>query len=110
MNGRYILDGHIPIPEDDLMKWAHWMEVGNRIVRKDTANVKLDGKNVGQVKVSTIFLGLDHSFKEGAEPVLFETMIFGGKYDQEMDRCSTWEAAEKMHEKMMEKVKGTRFH
>jgi hypothetical protein len=32
-------------------------------------------------------------------------MIFGGPLDQECDRCSTWEAAEKMHEKMMERVR-----
>ncbi len=104
MNDKYILDGKLPVIEPDLMKWAKWFETADRIVRKDTATVKLDGDPVGEVRVSTVFLGLDHSFGSGP-PLLFETMVFGGALDQEQDRCSTWEAAEKMHELMCERVK-----
>ena len=100
----YILNGHEAIEEPDIIKWAQWFEGANRIVNKSTANVTFKGEKVGQVKVSTVFLGIDHSFGDG-EPLLFETMVFGGKLDEEMDRCSTWEAAEKMHELMCEKVK-----
>ena len=32
--------------------------------------------------MSTVFLGLDYSFVDDAPPILFETMIFGGEYDQ----------------------------
>lgn len=104
MNDRYILDGHTPVQEPDLMKWSGWYEKANRRVRQSTATVKLDGKNVGEVRVSTVFLGLDHSFGDG-EPMLFETLVFGGPLDGEMDRCSTWEGAEKMHDLMCERVK-----
>ena len=52
---------------------------------------------IGEAKVSTVFLGLDHNFM-GGEPVLFETMIFGGKHGGYQKRCSTWEMAEKMHQ------------
>ena len=104
MTDRYILDGKQPVAEPDLMKWCEWMQTASRTVRSDTATVKFAGKPVGEVRVSTVFLGLDHSFGEG-EPLLFETMVFGGPLDQEMDRCSTWEAAEKMHELMCERVK-----
>ena len=100
----YILDGHKAIEEPDIIKWARWYETANRRVANDIATVTLDGKNIGQISISTVFLGIDHSFGEG-EPLLFETMVFGGKMDQEMDRCSTWEGAEKMHELMCEKVK-----
>ena len=100
----YILDGHTPVKEPDLMKWVKWFETANRIVKKDTADVTFNGEKVGKIDISTVFLSTDHSFG-GGEPVLFETMVFGGKLDQEMDRCSTWEAAEKMHELMCEKVK-----
>ena len=102
---KYILEGHTPVPEADLLKWGKWMETSNRIVKKDIATVKFEGDNLGEVRVSTVFLGLNHSFLEEAEPLLFETMVFGGPLDQEMDRCSTWEGAEKMHELMCEKVK-----
>jgi hypothetical protein len=102
----YILDGHKAVEEPDVIKWAKWFEKGNRTVNKTTADVSLDGEKVGQVRISTVFLGIDHSF-DGGEPLLFETMVFGGKLDQEMDRCETWEAAEKMHELMCERVKGS---
>jgi hypothetical protein len=44
----------------------------------------------GDVEVSTIFLFLDHSFMSG-EPILFETMIFGGENDGYQMRYSTYE-------------------
>ena len=104
MGSKYILDGKTPVAENDAMKWAVWFENANRIVRKDTATVKLAGRAIGEVRVSTVFLGLDHSLGVGP-PMLFETMVFGGALDQEQDRCSTWEAAEEMHELMCERVK-----
>jgi len=64
---KYILMGKTPIVCNDLMKWAKWMEIKKRIVKQE---------KVGRYRVSTIFLGLDHSFMDGAEPLLFETMIF----------------------------------
>lgn len=102
----YILDGHNVVEEPNILKWATWFEGANRTVNKTTADVSLHGEKLGQISISTVFLGIDHSFGEG-EPLLFETMVFGGKLDQEMDRCETWEAAEKMHELMCEKVKGS---
>lgn len=104
MGDKYVLSGHDAIVEPDLMKWAKWFETANRTVRKDTAKITLDGEPVGNVDVSTVFLGLDRSFGQG-KPLLFETMVFGGPLDQECERCSSWEAAEKMHEKMCERVK-----
>ena len=100
----WILDGKVPVAEPDLIKWGEWMQKNSRAVRKSTATVKLNGQPIGEVRVSTVFLGLDHSFGVGP-PLLFETMVFGGPLDEEQDRCSTWEAAEKMHELMCERVK-----
>jgi hypothetical protein len=56
------------------------------------------------VRVSTVFLGLDHSFGTGP-PLLFETMVFGGPMDQEQGRCTTWEEAESLHATMVARVK-----
>jgi hypothetical protein len=41
---------------------------------------------------------MDHQFGDGA-PLLFETMIFGGIWDEKeyQERCSTWDEAEEMH-------------
>ncbi|MCJ7828738.1 MAG: hypothetical protein MUP81_03235 [Dehalococcoidia bacterium] len=93
---KYILDGHRPIIEKDLLTWGKWIE---------TADRKVARTEIGQVKISTVFLGLDHQFGEG-EPLLFETMVFGGKYDQEQERYSTWDEAEKGHKKWVKKVEG----
>lgn len=89
MNGQYILNGKTPVECNDLMEWAKQMEGKNRIVEQS---------QLGDVKVSTVFLGLDHSFGDG-EPLLFETMIFGGEHDQYQDRYSTWDEAVEGHKK-----------
>jgi hypothetical protein len=52
----------------------------------------------GKTLVSTVFLGLDHNYEDNGEPILFETMIFGGKHDQYQTRCSTWDEAIIQHE------------
>ncbi|MCK5605070.1 hypothetical protein KAR91_24485 [Candidatus Pacearchaeota archaeon] len=110
----YILDGHTPVKEPDLLKWAEWFEKANRTVKRSRIEVSITNERVGVskklgfIEVSTVFLGIDHSFT-GGKPLLFETMVFGGELDQEMDRCSTWEAAEKMHEAMCYKVKSQTF-
>lgn len=44
------------------------------------------------VIVSTVFLVLDHNFYEGP-PILFETMVFNGPYDQTQVRYETWDEA-----------------
>lgn len=105
MNDFYILINK-QIQTATMMEWAQWMASPNRNrVKSSTLEVSLGGKRVGEIRISTVFLGLDHSFTPGAEPILFETMIFGGALDQEMDRCCTYEAAIKMHELMIERVK-----
>lgn len=66
MNGQYILIGQTPVACPDLLEWARWFEDADRRVFET---------HVGPYWVSTVFLGLDHSFGHGP-PVLFETMIF----------------------------------
>jgi hypothetical protein len=85
--GKYILDGHEPVEEPDLMRWAEWMEANDRQIRLTVQ---------GDVWVSTIFLGLDHNWDEGP-PLLFETMVFGLTGDEYQERYSTWAEAEQGH-------------
>lgn len=83
----YILVGRTPVAVD-LMTWAVAMnDRGNRI-----ASTQLTRK----CWVSTIFLGLDHNFS-GGEPILFETMIFGGPLDGEQWRYHTYDEAKRGH-------------
>jgi hypothetical protein len=88
-HGKYILDGHTPVEATSLLEWAEWTEK-NREARRVAIDM------IDNVKVSTVFLGLDHNWGDGP-PILFETMIFGGPSDGFQDRCSTWEEAEAMH-------------
>lgn len=95
MSDKYILDGHTPVECDDLMKWGQWMGSADRHVNTTM---------VGDVKVSTVFLGLDHSFGDDGPPILFETMIFGGEHDEYQDRYATWDEAVDGHKKAVDMV------
>lgn len=89
----YILDGKEPKPVG-VSEWERWFAKNRekRIVRKDD----IDG-----VRVSTVFLGIDHGGMRGS-PLLFETMIFGGPHDEYQVRYSTWDEAEEGHFKACE--------
>lgn len=91
----YILEGRETRPAANLQEWTNWFD-GETQVAKDTQE---------EVQISTVFLGLDHSFTGGI-PMLFETLVFGGKHDGEMKRYSTWRAAESGHWDMCRKVFG----
>ena len=96
---KYILKGHEPVICNSLMTWSSWFETANRHV---------DFTIIDDVKISTVFLGLDHNYFNKGNPILFETMIFGGKFDEYQDRCSTWEQAEKMHLRAVIKVENNK--
>jgi len=74
-----------------------WYETANRTVQLD---------QIGDAKVSTVFLGLDHGFSRATDPVLWETMIFGGPHDGYQDRCSTFAEAVEMHRKAVRVANG----
>lgn len=40
-------------------------------------------------RVSTVWLGIDHSFTPDGPPLIFETMVFGGPMDMYTRRYST---------------------
>jgi hypothetical protein len=94
MADKYILDEQHNAVPCDLMTWARWFEKGNRVVAKTA----LPG-----CEVSTVFLGLDHRFGSDGPPIIFETMVFGGPFDQQGERYSTWAEAEAGHARWVEK-------
>lgn len=67
MSGKKFILEHGEPKEVGLMEWADWFQTANRVVSQDT---------VGEIMVSTVFLGLDHQWGDGP-PLLFETMFFG---------------------------------
>ena len=56
-----------------------------------------------EVRVSTIFLGLDHRWGDGP-PLLFETMVFRAGEAVEQERYSTYHDAEQGHEAMVARM------
>lgn len=88
----YILDARgEPVTESDVIKWAQWFEKAERHVGNDW---------IGEQRVSTVFLGLDHSFHEGI-PILWETMVFNGPLNFYQRRCGgSREQAEAMHKEV----------
>jgi hypothetical protein len=90
----YILVDRLPVAVDR-MTWAYWMQ---------TADWKVAVDSIGHVRVSTVFLGLDHNF-HGGEPILFETMIFGGPLNGEQWRYATYAEAERGHAEAVTQVR-----
>lgn len=83
----YILEGKTPKPVEDILQWARWFETADRHVEKTM---------VEDIRVSNVFLGIDHGWSSEV-PILFETMIFGGAHNDFQQRYATWEDAESGH-------------
>ncbi len=94
----YNLKDGVPVPVS-FAEWAFHSDDGEgwRVARTDLG---------GGVFVSTVFLGMDHNLFGGGEPILYETMVFGGLLDSEMERYATKEQAQVGHESMVNLVKG----
>jgi hypothetical protein len=95
---KYILnDAGEAEPCTDLHAWAVWFETADRVVKKTRLG--------GDVKVSTVFLSLDHSFGAltggKSVPILWETMIFGGPHDGYQARYTSRTAAIRHHETLV---------
>jgi hypothetical protein len=68
---------------------------------------RLFSTEIGQSRISTVFLSMDHSLAGligDGSPVLFETMVFGGEYDDYQERYHTYDEAEEGHNRIVEMV------
>jgi len=90
----YILEGKSPKPVS-LLTWAQWYETADRQIKHDT---------VGEIVISTLFIGLNRNWNQDGPPLLFETMVFGGEFDGELHRYSTYGEAEAGHDTIYQKV------
>ena len=86
------------VHEPDVLKWAKWHEEYRNTRRR------IGRDSVGESDVSTVFLGLDHSF--GGEPqIWFETLIFGGPHADWMERYATYDEAKRGHERVVARLR-----
>jgi hypothetical protein len=102
----YALVNRTPMPVDNPIAWAE--EMARREMTKRRTGVdpwRVDETSVGSAWISTVFIGLDHRFSEDGPPILFETMIFGGRLDNFQNRCCTWDEAEAMHAEAVQLVR-----
>ena len=100
-------ENHNPVPTD-INGAAEMYENGKAF--ESARRVGLT--NIRKVRVSTVFLGIDHQFGDGP-PLLFETMVFpknenakmGLWHDLDQERYSTWDEAEAGHARMVERAR-----
>jgi hypothetical protein len=100
----YILNGHTPVPAKSAEEWARWFQIRDRKVAESEAN---------GLRVSTVFLGLDHRFGPVGAPILFETMVFPkyGYGELYCERYCTWDEAEAGHKSVVDRIqKGETFN
>jgi len=83
----YILNKREAVKVKSIEIWIQQFELKNRVVEKTT---------IGDIEISTVFLGIDHSFEDG-QPLIFETMISGLPNEEYCRRYSTWIEAERGH-------------
>ena len=81
----------------DAYKWRD--EDGKKRWKVGDTNIK-DGKET--INISTVFLTINHSWGPNEEPILFETMIFGGKHDQWQERYTTHAESKKGHKEAVQ--------
>lgn len=81
----YILadDGATPI-RVSVREWARWFEADREAGEAERRRVGWRTYGDGTVRVSTVFLGLDHDFLGTGPPILWETMIFWPGHDLDM--------------------------
>lgn len=106
----YVLIDHRVVECPDLMQWAKWFEMS----RKDES-FRVGETVIGELRISTVFLGLDHRFLSDGPPIVFETMVFqetaeerehcGEVFDDCMQRYCTYEEAERGHEAIVDSLR-----
>lgn len=94
----YILNASgVPVPCANRLLWIAWMQIRqHRIIAQD---------RIGDIGVSTVFLGIDHNFVDVGPPVLWETLLVGGPRDGEIQRYQTQDAARAGHAKILNSLR-----
>lgn len=90
----YILNDDHTVTDVPLLTWAKRFEKADRRVKTNW---------IKDIRVSTVFLWIDHNFSNDWPPLLFETMVFW--YEDEMTkRYATRDEAVAWHDRIVEEV------
>lgn len=92
----YIFDENDTIIEESLNVWWEFY--------KDIERRRIGYDIIGNITVSTVFIGLNHSCYND-EPALFESTIFENGNEKYCKRYYTWEEAQEGHIKIVEYAK-----
>jgi hypothetical protein len=98
----YILDENKNPVKSDLETMSQFLYTNN-------SNKLIKQNYIGDKFVSTVFLGIDHSFNifEDKTPILFETMIFNknSRCEDYCERYSTYDESLKGHQRAIDSIK-----
>ena len=102
----YILVDNIVVKTDDIDLWS------DNLLKTRSIKYTEFGDSIS---VSTVFLGLDHSppivsTTKNTGPILFETMVFGSKYEDYQERYQTYDEAILGHERICSMVDEVRIN
>ncbi|WP_414755562.1 hypothetical protein [Anabaena sp. CCY 9910] len=98
----YILQGRNVIPVSDKTFWVTWMLQNPVSPNRVLSFTKI----ADEMKVVTTFVGFNLQTEQGQPPLLFETKIEGGWFDQYLKRSSTYEQAEAEHDRIVTRLRG----
>lgn len=66
MSRYFILENGEPVPAADMMTWALWFEEASLSMTRHIGD-----DTIGAARVSTVFLGMNHSWSESEPPLIF---------------------------------------
>lgn len=94
----YALVEHEVVAVRDICAWAQWLHEADRAVEETT---------VGGVVISTAFLAFDYYYSLDDPPLLFQTMVYGGRLHEVEAKYATWNEAVAGHAQMVALVQET---
>lgn len=97
----YTLDSENKPIKSSLKAFDKW-------IQKNPLKKPVKQEFVNKIYISTVFLGLDHSYG-GTIPLLWETMIFEGTFDGYQERYTSYEEALTGHEFAVQMVKNNKL-
>jgi hypothetical protein len=87
--------------EGEPISWEEWLA----LLRDDDGVVVAVDTLDHNVEVSTVWLGLDHGFGQTARPLIYETVIYGGRLEGRGARYATREEALAGHAQAVEQAR-----
>ena len=89
----YILNGDKTTTQVSAIDYWTWVREDKGFIAR-----RVNETLIGDIRVSTVFLGLDHNYF-GGPPHIFETMSFGTPlgHEEHCERCSTYLQALTQH-------------